>query len=421
MRQWLVGGAMMAMGAAVAACGEPRGATPSGPTASVTTTLTTLPVCDLSATNPLISHYFGPDEAKVVRGLIDQITLAGVGSGTARDRGFDVIAHIAANAQAGTGGDPTAASDLINKVTACMFTDLAEFPATYPEDYTIAITTTSPGGLGVRGGSSDPATDPVLSRDDFSGVAPPAGVTWAAVLGGNPAPARVAFYGRPGSTAQSYDWKVLPRNATFAPPAIVGVCVDVNTATTSMLHEEHIGLLTFADAYFLDPASCGGLSLRTGLSVWSHRLAQIFLPRPLSASAVASGGIGGSTGGIGSEFSADDVPSVSLAFTIQPPFTVTVGQTFTVQLRATDPATGAVVGGTQVSILAVNNNGVPKALLGTTTQTTSNAGVATFGDLSFAPGSTGGYRLVVGGSVLGRSAIVVEQVTSNKVNAKPVH
>ena len=85
MRQWLVGGAIMALGAAVAACGEPRGVTPSGPSASVTT-LATLPACDLSGTNPLISHYFGPDEAKVVRGLIDQITLAGVGSGTARDR-----------------------------------------------------------------------------------------------------------------------------------------------------------------------------------------------------------------------------------------------------------------------------------------------------------------------------------------------
>jgi len=375
----------------------------------------------LGATNPLISHYFGPDEAKVVRGLIDEITLAGAGSETARDRGFDVIAHIAATAQAGSGGDPTAASDLINNVTACMFTDLAEFPATYPEDYTTAVTTASPGGLGVRGGSSDPATDPVLSRDDFSGAAPPFGVTWATTLGGNPAPARVALYGRPGSTAQSYDWKVLPRNATFAPHAIVGVCVDVNTATTSMLHEEHVGLLTFADAYFLDPASCGSLSLRTGRSSWSHRLAQLFLPRPLSASAVNPGGIGGSTGGIGSEFAVDDVPSVNLAFTVQPPSTVTVGQTFTVQLRATDPATGAAVGGVRLSILAVNNNGVTKVLLGTTTQTTSNAGVATFGDLSFAPGSTGGYRMVVGGSVLGRSAITVGQVTSNKVNAKPAH
>ena len=420
MRQWLVGGAIMALGAAVAACGEPRGVTPSGPSASVTT-LATLPACDLSGTNPLISHYFGPDEAKVVRDLIGQITLAGVGSATARDRGFAVIAHIAANAEAGTGGDVAAASDLINRVTPCMFTDLAEFPATYPEDYTIAITTASPGGLGVRGGSADPATDPVLSRDDFSGAAPPFGVTWATMLGGNPAPARVAFYGRPGSTAQSYDWKVLPRNATFAPPAIVGVCVDVNTATISMLHEEHVGLLTFAHAYFLDPATCGSLSLRPGFSSWSHRLAQLLLPRPLSASAVVFGGIGGSTGGIGSEFSAEDVPNVDLTFTIQPPSTVTVGETFTVQLRATDPATGAAVGGTQVSILAVNNNGVTKTLLGTTTQTTSNAGVATFGDLSFAPGSTGGYRLVVGGSVLGRAAIVVGQVTSNKVNAKPAH
>lgn len=420
MRRWLIGSVLVAVGAAMAACGEPRSTMPSGPTATVTA-LTTLPPCDLSGTNPLISHYFSPDEAKVIRGLIDEIAAAGVGTVTARDRGFDVIAHIAANAQAGTGGDPVAASDLINEVTACMFAELAEFPETYPEDYTVAVTTSSPGGLGVRGGASDPATDPVLSRDDFSGVAPPFGVTWATMVGGNPAPARVAFYGRPGSTAQSYDWKVLPRNATFSPPAIVGLCIDVNAAMTSMVHEEHVGLLTFADAYFLNPPSCASLASRTRSTSWAQQLARLFLPRELQASAVNPGGLGGSTGGIGSEFSVDDVPSVSLTFTIQPPSTVTVGETFTVQLRATDPVTGATVGGVRMSILAVNNNGVPKALLGTTTQTTSNAGVATFGDLSFAPGSTGGYRLVVGGSVLGRSAITVGQVTSSKVNAKPEH
>src|SRR6185295_19016317 len=101
-----------------------------------------------------------------------------------------------------------------------------------------AITTATPGALGVRGGSADPATDPVLSRGSFSGVAPQSGVTWAATLGGNPAPSRIAFYGRPGSTgAQSYDWKVLPRNASFSPPAVVGLCLDLTTVPTSMLHE----------------------------------------------------------------------------------------------------------------------------------------------------------------------------------------
>ena len=417
MKQWTIGGVVL-VAVALTACAERQNAAPSGPMANVTA-LTTLPVCDLSGTNPLVSHYFGPDDAKTARDLLALISAAGAGSAVARDRGFDLIALIAANAQAGTGADASSASDLINAVTACMFTDLAEFPATYPEDYTIAVTTAEAGGLGVRGGSADPASAPVLSRGSFSGVGPQFGTTWATMLAANPAPARLVLYGRPGSTPNSYDWKVLPRNITFSPPAIVGVCVDVNVATTSMMHEEHVGLLTFSDAYFLDPATCGSVSSRTGVSYWTHQLAQLFLPRALTASAVNPGGLGGSAGAIGSEFAANEVPNVNITFTIQPPATVTVGQTFSLQIRATDPVTGASVGGVRASIIAVNNNGVPKTLLGTLSQTTTNAGFATFNDLSFPAGSTGGFRLVVGGGVLGRPAITVGQATSTKVNAKP--
>ena len=417
MKRWMISGVVLGVSVALTACAERSKNAPSGPVASVTT-LTTLPACDLSGTNPLLAHYFGSGDAKTARTLLDQISAAGAGSLTARDRGFDLIALIAANAQAGTGGDAASASDLINAVTPCMFTSLAEFPETYPEDYTIAVTTAAAGGLGVRGGSADPTT-PVISRGGFSGVGPQLGGTWAAMLAGNPAPARLVLYGRPGSTPQSYDWKVLPRNVTFSPPALVGVCVDPNTATTSMLHEEHVGLLAFGEAYFLDPTTCGSLSARAGLSYWTHQLAAVFLPRPLAASVATKVGVGGSTGGIGSEFSANVVPNVSVTFTVQPPATVTVGQTFSVQVRVTDPTTGANVGGVQVSIIAVNNNGVPKELLGAAPQTTGNNGLATFNGLSFGPGSTGGFRLVVGGGVLGRPSISVGQATSDKVNSKP--
>ena len=417
MKRWMIGGVVLGVTVALTACVERSQNAPSGPVASVST-LTTLPVCDLSGTNPLVSHYFGTGDAKTARTLLSQISTAGAGSLTARDRGFDLIALIAANAQAGTGGDAASASDLINAVTACMFTNLAEFPENYPEDYTVAVTTAAAGGLGVRGGSADPAS-PVISRGSFSGVGPQLCGTWAAMLAGNPAPARLVLYGRPGSTPLSYDWKVLPRNVAFSPPALVGVCVDPNTATTSMLQEEHVGLLTFAEAYFLDPTTCGSVSARTGFSYWTHQLAQVLLPRTLAASAATKVGVGGSTGGIGSEFSANDVPNVSVTFTAQPPATVVVGQPFSVQVRVTDPTTGVTVGGVQVSIIAVNNNGVPKELVGATPQTTGNNGLATFSGLSFAPGSTGGFRLVVGGGVLGRPSISVGQATSTKVNSKP--
>jgi hypothetical protein len=417
MKRWMIGGVVFV--AVATACAERLNDAPSGPAASVTA-LSTLPVCDLGGTNQPVSRYFGAADAKTARTLIDQISAAGPGSVIARDLGFDFIALIAQNAQAGTGGDASAASELINKVSACMFRDLAELPETYPEDYTVAVSTAQAGGLAVRGGTTD-ATEPVISRGSFSGVGPQFGGTWAAMLAGNAAPARLVLYGRPGSTPSSYDWKVLPRNAAFNPPAIVGVCLDLDVATTSMLNEEHVGLLTFSEAYFLDPATCGSFTSRSSFSYWTHQLAQVFLPRPLAASTVAiKGGIGGSTGGIGSEFSANAVPNVNVTFTIQPPATVVVGEPFSVQVRTTDPTTAANVGGVRLSIIAVNNNGVPKELLGASPQTTTNAGLATFSGLSFAPGSTGGFRLVIGGGVLGRPSISVGQATSTKVNAKPV-
>ncbi len=416
MQRWAFGGALLAASAIVAGCGERQTVAPSGPVAEVAA-LTPLPPCDFNALNPLVSHYFSADEAKVVRGLIDAMQAAGAGTATARDRGYDVMAHVAANAAAGTGGSAQAGSELLNELTKCMFTDPAEFPATFPEDYTVAITTALPGGIGVRGGAADPTYDAVVSRNLFSGVAPQPGVSWATTLSSNPAPNRLLVYGRPGSTSESYDWKVLPRNAAFSPPVIVGVCVDVNAATTSMLHEEHVGILTFADAYFLDPNSCSSFSFRT--ASWPERLAYLFLPKALNASTLNPGGIGGSTGGIGSDFGLRDVPTATLSFTIQPPTSVMVGQTFTVQVQATDPATGATIGGVEITIAAANNNGVQKILLGTLTQTTGNSGLATFSDLSFASGSTGGYRLVASGTVSGRDAINVTPATSTKVNAKP--
>jgi len=417
MSRWAFGVALALVGVGVVACGERQSTSPAGPVADVSA-LTTVPPCDLNAMNPLVSHYFSSTNAKTARDLITALGAAGAGTETARDRGYDVMSLIAANVQAGTGGSAQAGSDLINELTKCMFTDLAEFPATFPEDYTVAVTTDLAGGLGVRGGAADPAVDAVLSRDLFSGIAPPSGVTWSAMLSGNPTPSRLLVYGRPGAIAEHYDWKVLPRNAAFTPHAIVGVCVDVNAATTSMLHEEHVGILTFADAYFLNPATCSSFSSKS--PSWGERLAALFLPKSLNASAAVNpGGIGGSTGGIGSDFGLNNLPTVTLTFTVQPPATVTVGEPFTVQVRATDPGTGATVGGVRISIIANNNNGVPKELLGTTTLTTSNSGVATFTDLSFSPGSTGGYRLLASGGVTGRDAIGVNQAVSTKVNAKP--
>jgi hypothetical protein len=80
--------------------------------------------------------------------------------------------------------------------------------------------------------------------------------------------------------------------------------------------------------------------------------------------------------------------------------------------------TGATVSGTRIPSSPSTTTAFRRPLLNGY-QTTNNAGLATFGDLSFDPGSTGGFRLVVGGGVVGRPAISVGQATSTKVNSKP--
>src|SRR2546430_15693703 len=135
MKRWVWSGIVIAAGVIVIACGEQRTAMPSGPMASVTA-LTNVPACDLSGTNSLVSQYFNSTDAKTVRTLIDQIGIAGAGTVTARDRGFDIITIIAQNAQAGNGGGAGGGATLLNKNTPCMFRTIAAVPENYSEDYT---------------------------------------------------------------------------------------------------------------------------------------------------------------------------------------------------------------------------------------------------------------------------------------------
>ena len=146
------------------------------------------------------------------------------------------------------------------------------------------------------------------------------------------------------------------------------------------------------------------------------------------------GGIGGSTGGIRSEFSALALFGVNIAFTVQPPATVTVcatppcgaGFSTTVQATSATPAGTFTVGGTTLHLIGINNNGTPteinQCIDGVCTNdpvaTTDNAGVATFAGLSVT--KPGAIKFVItNGAVNGRAAIAVGSATSNKTNVKP--
>ena len=408
---------------AAVGCGERSQLLPPGPNMQVVAAAGT---CDFKPLTQLVNRYFPGPEAKVVRTLISQMqgTGAGAFSTTAKDRGFDVMVHIASNVNAGN-ANAADASSLTNGLLACMFSSAAELPATFPEDFTVATSPAQHGGYAVRGGASDPLNAAVFSRPltaPFSGIVPSGTNTWPGILSGNPAPSRLLFYGRPGSTTQTYDWKVVPRTTMFSPPAIVGVCVNADSNTTSLLHEEHVGLLPFVDAAFLNPATCSSLASQSWGNQFASRLARWgldFLARPLSASDFLNpGGLGGSTGGIGSEFGPLVVNTANLTFVVQPS-DVSVNQVITpaVQVQATDATTGTPIPNVSITLSSTNNNGTPAELGGTLTQITGPNGIAIFADLTQA--KTGGYLLVANGTVGGRPAINVPAFTSIRFNVRP--
>jgi hypothetical protein len=381
--------------------------------------------CDFRSLNQTANRYFGSAEAKIVRGLISQMQDAGAGTTTARDRGFDVMTHIASNVNAGN-TDVADAAGLTNGLLVCMFTDAADLPATFPEDFTTATNPALHGGYAVRGGATDPLSAPVLSRPltaPFSGMAPSGLNTWPGVLSGNPPPARLLVYGMPGSQPQTYEWRVVPRSAVFSLPVVVGLCIDANVSTTSLVNEEHVGLLPFVDAAFLNPATCSPFATQSWSMQVASRLARwgidVLGPRTLAASGLLNpGGLGGSTGGIGSEFGPQVVNTVTLTFVVQPS-DVAVNQTITppVVVQATAFGTSTPVPNVIISLAAVDNNGVPAVLQGTLTGTTDSTGTVTFSDLSET--KTGGYRLTASGSVIGRPGIAVPAVSSERFNVRP--
>lgn len=412
--------------AALACSGDRGGTSPAGPRLSAATAPSN--ACSFNSMNSLVAHYFSSTEAQVVRGLLNQMQAA-TDTTPRRDRGFDVMAHIAGNVSTGNPGAQDAAA-LTNGLLACMFFSAAELPATFPEDFSVATDPALDGAYAIRGGATDPAVDVVYSRaagfaQGFSGVAPPSSSTWSAIVSSVRAPGRILVYGRPGSNSSSYDWKVVPANATFNPSLVVGLCVDASRNATAMLNEENIGFLSFVDAGFLAGGICSPVAFGgpgSGPAFLARRLVRgveslFAVPSAWARSVFNPGGIGGSTGGIHSVFTAAPVQA-TLTFIVQPSDS-RVNQIIAppVQVRAVDATTGKTVAGVQITLMQINNNGVTGTLNGTTTRPTDNSGIATFADLSLS--KAGGYVLVASGSVVGRDAIVVPTIPSDHFNNRP--
>lgn len=377
--------------------------------------------CSFSSLSTLAGRYFPSLEARTVKTLVSSMQKAKAGTTAAQNIGFDILVHVVSNVNAGN-TDVTDGGNLVNGLLACMYTNAADLPLTFPEDFSVALDPAQHGALDVRGGPND-STGPVVNRPataPFSGVKPVNGA-WTDLLAGNPAPNRILLYGRPGSTSTSYDWKVVPRSTVFAGAgAEVGLCIDVSTNTKSLMHEENVGLLPFEDAAFLDPVSCSpslAAVVKPGfLKQLASAVGSVFIPKSLYAN---PGGLAGSTSGIHSEFGPLAIDSGAPMGFVAEPTNVKVNQIIkpAVQVLVTDAKTGDPIPNVAVTLTSFNNNGTPAQLNGTLTQITNGAGIATFGDLSQV--KPGGYLLSASGAVGGRPAIQVNGATSTRFNVHP--
>jgi hypothetical protein len=438
MRLQVAGIGIVVAALAAIGCSDRSQSLPAAPRMQTTASTSSALVCDFKNLGNLATHYFSGPEAKLVRDTISAMQNAGAFSTTARDLGFTVMAHIASNVKAGN-SDVADASNLTNGLLVCMYNpatnDTAALPESFktgvPEDFTVATNPADSGAYDVRGRLSD-GLGAVFSRPlfgSFSGVSPCADFTqcdnsWPKMLAGN-SPVRLLVYGEPvgppNALPNTYEWRVVPRNTSFSPPAIVAVCLDAGTNGTSLIHEND-ALLPFADAPFLP--TCSGLATQSWSSQLASRVARwgigLFGPKPLSATTYLNpGGLAGSTGSIHSLFGPQEVNTVTLAIITQPHDTVVntdfgpVVVTVTTMVEGTPKPVPNVV----VTLTAVNNNGTPAILQGQVTDTTDATGLLTFDPLKET--KTGAYTIVVSGVVIGRDAIAVPTVTSVRFNIRP--
>jgi hypothetical protein len=273
----------------------------------------------------------------------------------------------------------------------------------------------------------------------ISGIAPSG--NWGVVQ----APARVVLYGRPATTitgafiSPTYDWRTIPRNATFSPNIVIAVCIDAAATSNStlMLNEQGVGILSFVDAAFLDPVSCSPTTtaLLDGSSPFqlARRLVRfgtgLLTPRPLMATALSPGGIGGSNSRCCSKVGPTNVPSVALALSnVTTPVKVNSGR---FSLTATTTSGTDLVNGTKVTLATSTNNGTPMNIRvadptascssgtppqGITGTGTNATGTYVFTNLCFT--NTGNVFIVGTANVEARSDTPVTKL-SNKINVKP--
>jgi hypothetical protein len=445
----LVAGLALAAGLSVAACTEqPQDPSLQGQEGAVANVAIS---CTPNSFNSLINGYFinGSAQWSLVRGYRDAM-LATSDLTVARTNGFNILREIALRSKDTPQPSPSAGSALAVETLKCIFDVTDEENVIKPkptsaDHFSAALSRTSGGVFEVRGGPDDPAgpVQAAINNTVIAGIAPPDGGTWDASLNN---PQRVLFFGDPASSSSDYHFSVVPRAASFDPALVITTCVDDEAFNdpTLMLTESGVGILAFVDATYIGCGLAPVAAAPTGRFDLLRHLADLgrmLLPQPVAATVVMPGLVGGSAKGVKSVFDTDPVAEVVLSVFQQPnPNPVKKDAPFTVKFQAKEPKepgqVAKTVNGTAVSVVGVNNNGVPTVLtlhppgdappftcgepgLPTCTVVTTSVGdVHGVAEFVLSSANTGALKLMATGAVVDRDGVVQGTIT-NKFNVRP--
>jgi hypothetical protein len=385
----------------------------------------------------------------------------------ARGPGFNLLKFVGKVARASHGSSTTNGAAVIRQTLQCMYDVPAAtgdgqafegWPTAEQFDFKSALEFADGGAYFVRGDATgkDDQTAPLVAQLSGSGfetaedgnvsvLATGTGATWSETLD-----ERVLIYGNlfptppdPQPTTYQptgYDWKFIPRSATFDPNGVVALCpgLGIDFDDADMIIQAGVGVLNFIDASTLcESSSVVALQGRSLLQRMSHFAVRALSPEPAYATAslrlATGGGLGGAKGDV---FSATPVTNVTLEWLQKPPAVMRVGQSYTAIAGASTLVNGVktYVNGTCLFITGTNNNGTGTELNGskscgtpssvqvssaTTFRTPPKAdpGFATF---TLIPKKTGGLSLTLSavalvslGGVDGNNTLVA------KTNVKP--
>lgn len=392
------------------ACQDTRDTSPAGPPSFAGGAALT---CDFGQAIDYTRRYLAEPQRSAAYGLILQMKtqLGGGDSAAATSTGFEILGITASATDAGAqAGSPQDGSNQVNAVLACMKVGAVNLPI----DFSQAL---SVGAFAVRAGPGDP-TGPIISRDDFSGIAlaPELNATWLSVLG-----QRAVLYGEPNPAASfnellaglPYTWSTVPVIPKVNKGAVIGFCVE--NPGRLRVADDHGGpetILFLRDpSFFLacpNLASAGEWSpgWMAGLGRSLKRTAgRIFLPAPLAAAMKNPGPVGGSATGF-SDFAAVDAIAINLTWTGQPSGG-TAGQTLpAVQVKATGNG-GTPLPQVTITLSLVRVSGTGN-LQGTLSKVTDTGGVETYPDLVVTRPGT--YALLATASASGFGTVQLQSV-----------